>query len=169
MTGPSKPTQAYHPWTTYIHAREEARRRGDRRIGTDHLLLGLLQDPVIESALGVTLATALAALESLDREALSAVGITHVFDAPLLPMREMPLRPTVNAVLKDRLPLTPAAKATLQESRKPIRRGRHITPQHVLLKLLDLEPPDPGAVLLAALSVDRAAVRQRLRTSSSAA
>ena len=35
-------------------AREEARRRGDRRVGTEHLLLALLEDPAIEAVLGVT-------------------------------------------------------------------------------------------------------------------
>lgn len=35
----------YHPWTTYIDAREEAHRRGDVKVGTDHLVLALLRDP----------------------------------------------------------------------------------------------------------------------------
>jgi hypothetical protein len=39
MTKRSKPADAYHPWnpwSTYIDAREEARRRGDRKAGTEH-------------------------------------------------------------------------------------------------------------------------------------
>ena len=41
-------------------AAQEARRRGDRRLGTDHLLLGLLCDPdsSAAAALGVDLAAA---------------------------------------------------------------------------------------------------------------
>jgi|HubBroStandDraft_6_1064221.scaffolds.fasta_scaffold26237_5 hypothetical protein len=37
--------ERYHPWSTYIAAREEARRRGDRRVGTEHLLVALLENP----------------------------------------------------------------------------------------------------------------------------
>lgn len=40
---------------TYIRAREEARRRGDIKVGTEHLLLGLLHDHDIGSALGTDL------------------------------------------------------------------------------------------------------------------
>ena len=35
----------YHPWTTYIDARQEARRRGDHKVGTEHLVLALLMEP----------------------------------------------------------------------------------------------------------------------------
>ena len=58
-------------------ATEEARRRGDRRLGTDHLLLGLLHDGDSQAAraLGVSLADARAASDALDRAALAAVGI----------------------------------------------------------------------------------------------
>ncbi|MDQ6615071.1 MAG: Clp protease [Actinomycetota bacterium] len=162
MTSRSTTADAYHPWTTYILAREEARRRGDRRAGTEHLALGLLGDPAIESLLGVRLQGARDALDSLDRRALGAVGIDATFDAPSLPMRQTPTRPTVKAVLKDRLPLTPAAKAALQEAARPMRRGQQITPQQVLLRLLDQKEPDPVATLFATLGVDTAAVRERL-------
>jgi len=53
----------------YLRASEEARRRGDRRTGTDHILLALFEDPSIEVALGVSLQQARQALESLDHEA----------------------------------------------------------------------------------------------------
>jgi len=43
-----------------------------------------------------------------------------------------------------------------------VRRGRRITARRVLLRLLDLRAPDPAAVLLAALGVDRATVRGQL-------
>jgi hypothetical protein len=58
-------------------ATEEARRRGDRRLGTDLLLLGLLHEPDSPAAraLGVSLAEARAAVDALDRAALTAVGI----------------------------------------------------------------------------------------------
>jgi hypothetical protein len=57
-------------------ATQEARRLGDRRLGTDHLL-GLLHDEDFPAAkaLGVSLADARTASEALDRAALVAVGI----------------------------------------------------------------------------------------------
>jgi hypothetical protein len=58
-------------------ANDEARRRGDRRLGTDHLVLGLLheRDSAASRALGVDLAAARAISEALDLSALRAVGI----------------------------------------------------------------------------------------------
>jgi len=41
-----------HAGAIYLQAREEARRRGDRRTGTDHILLALFDDPSIEAVLG---------------------------------------------------------------------------------------------------------------------
>ncbi len=64
-----------HAWAICLQAGEEARRRGDRRTGTDHVLLALLEDPSIEAVLGVSLQQARQALESLDQEALGAVGL----------------------------------------------------------------------------------------------
>ena len=67
MTKHSKPADAYHPWSTYIDAREEARRGGDRKVGTEHLILGLLREPVLARALGCDLQTARDALEAHHR------------------------------------------------------------------------------------------------------
>ena len=64
-----------HPWTTSIYAREEAHVRGDRRVGTEHLVLGLLHEPLIGSLLGADLPRARAALDALDRDALGAIGV----------------------------------------------------------------------------------------------
>ena len=172
MTKHAKRTDTYHPWSTYIDAREEARRRGDRKVGTEHLILGLLREPVLAQALGCDLQTARDALDAMDQDALAAVGIGAAFDAPPIPIDEpikRPSRPTFKAVLRDRLPLTPAAKRALQKSYKEIRRGHHIGPQPVLLTVLELEPPDPAAELIAALGVDRAAARQRLGVGRAAA
>ena len=162
MTTGSGTPGSYHPWTTYIHAREEARRRGDRKVGTDHLLLGLLHDRDIASVLGTDLASARDAADALDRQALAVLGIGRALDAPPLPMRDTPARPTLKAVLTGRLPLTPAAKLVLAEAGRPMRRGRRITARQVLFRLLEQHAPDPAAVLLAALGADRAAVRERL-------
>jgi Clp amino terminal domain, pathogenicity island component len=170
MTDESVVPEVLHPWAIYLRASEEARRRGDRRTATDHLLLALLEDPSIEVVLGVSLQQAREALESLDHEALGALGLKSGSDAPPLPMRGLPKRPTLRAVIeKDRPRLTPAAKRVLQESVKPNRRKTEVTAQQALAQILALHPPDPAAVLLGALGVDRAAARQRLSVGSAAA
>ena len=152
MTTESVAPGAHHAWAIYVQAGEEARRRGDRRTGTDHLLLALLADPSIEAALGVTLRQARQAHESLDREALGALGLGSGADAPELPMRAVPTRPRIRDVAhKDRLRMTPAAKNVLEESVKPNRRKLQVTAQQVLAQILTLQPPDPAAALLDAL------------------
>ena len=163
MTTESVTPETLHAWAVYLTASEEARRRGDRRTGTDHLLLALLEDPSIEAVLGVSAQQARQALESLDREALGAVGLGSGADAPPLPMRAVPKKPTIRDVAKkDRFRMTPAAKTVLQEAVKPNRRKLQITAQQVLAQILTLQPPDPAAVLLAALGVNTPEVRRRL-------
>jgi hypothetical protein len=172
MTKHSKSVAWYLPWSTYIDAREEARRRGDRKVGTEHLLLGLLRDPVLAQALGCDLQTARDALDAMDHDALAAVGIGAAFNAPPIPIDEpikRPSRPTLTAVLRDHLPATPAAKRALEESNKERRRSHHTFPQQLLLTVLELKPPDPAAELSATLGVDRTAARQRLGVGRAAA
>ena len=154
----------YHPWTTAIYARDEARRRGDRKIGTEHLLLGLLREPAVAGALGLDIEIARARLEALDRDALAAVGIGGALDAPPIPVREavLPPRPTLASVLRDRMPMTPGAKTALRDASKDMRRGRRITASQVMLAFLNLAAPDPAAELIDALGVDRGAARARL-------
>ena len=155
MTTESAAPDTLHAWAICLRASEEARRRGDRRTGTDHLLLALLEDPSIEVVLGVNLQQARQALESLDQEALGALGMGSGTDAPPLPMRAVPKKPTFRDVMKkDRLRMTPAAKKVLEEAVKPMRRKTQVTAQQVLAQILSLEPPDPAAVLLGALGVN---------------
>ncbi|HVA10230.1 MAG TPA: Clp protease N-terminal domain-containing protein [Acidimicrobiales bacterium] len=162
MTTESVAPEVFHVWAIYMRASEEARRRGDRRTGTDHLLLALLEDPSIEAVLGVSLQQARRALESLDHEALGALGMGSGTDAPPLPMRAVPRKPTIRGVLKDRLRMTPAAKKVLEEAVKPSRRKTQVTAQQVLAQILTLQPPDPAAVLLGVLGVNTSEVRRRL-------
>lgn len=137
-------------------ATEEARRRGDRRLGTDHLLLGLLhdEDSRAAKALGVSLADARAASQALDVAALATVGIDiqALGEAPPAPSgRRLP-------------PLTSGARAVFKraiDEARPSRSAR-IDTTHFLLALLSLQRPDPAAELLDALGVDSAAVRTRL-------
>jgi hypothetical protein len=163
MTTESAAPEMLHGWAVYLRAGEEARRRGDRRTGTDHLLLALLEDPSVEVVLGVSLQQARQALESLDREALSVLGLGSGTDAPALPMRAVPKKPGIRDVAKkDRFRMTPAAKKVLEEASKPNRRRLYVTAQQVLAQILTLQPPDPAAVLLDALGVNTSEVRRRL-------
>jgi len=163
MTTESVAQEMLHGWAIYLQAGEEARRRGDRRTGTDHILLALLEDPSIEVVLGVTLQQARRALESLDHEALGALGLESGTDAPPLPMRAVPKKPRLRDVMqKDRLRMTPAAKKVLEEASKPNRRRLYVTAQQMLTQILALQPPDPAAVLLGALGVNTSEVRRRL-------
>ena len=69
--------ERYNFGATYFDARDEALRRGDRTIGTEHLLLALLVDPDSPAAraVGRDLDTARRALDLLDSEALAAIGL----------------------------------------------------------------------------------------------
>ena len=163
MTTESVAPQPLHAWALYLQASEEARRRGDRRTGTDHFVLALLDDHSIEVMLGVSLQQARQALESLDREALGALGLGPGADAPALKMRAVPKKPTLLDIMqKDRLRMTPAAKKVLEEAVKPNRRKTQVTAQQVLAQILTRQPPDPAAVLLGALGVNASEVRRRL-------
>ena len=163
MTTESVVPEVLHAWAICLQASEEARRRGDRRTGTDHVLLALLEDPSIEVVLGVSLQQARQALESLDHEALGALGLGSGTDAPPLPMRTVPKKPTIKDIMKkDRLRITPTAKRVLENASKPNRRRLQVTAQQVLAQILALQPPDPAAVLLGALGVNTSVVRRRL-------
>jgi Clp amino terminal domain, pathogenicity island component len=163
MTTESAVPEVHHLWAIYLRASEEGRRRGDRRTGTDHLLLALLEDPSIEAVLGVSLQQAHQAHESLDQEALGALGLVSGADAPALPMRAVPKKPRLRDVAKkDRFRMTPAAKKVLEEAVRPNRRKLQVTAQQVLAQILILQPPDPAAVLLGALGVNTPEVRRRL-------
>ena len=163
MTTESVVREMLHVWAICLRAGEEARRRGDRRAGTDHLLLALFEDPSVEVVLGVNLQQARQALESLDHQALGAVGLGSGADAPPLPMRAVPKKPRLrDAASKDRLRITPAAKKVLEEASKPNRRRLQVTSQQVLAQILALQPPDPAVVLLGALGVNTSEVRRRL-------
>jgi hypothetical protein len=118
-------------------------------------LLALLEDPSIEAVLGVSLQQAREAVESLDHEALGAVGLGSDIDAPPLPMRAVPKNPKLRDVMsKDRLRMTPAAKKVLERATKPNRRRLRVTAQQALAQILALQPPDPAAVLLGSLGVN---------------
>jgi len=175
MTAKANQVDGFNPWATAVYAREEARRRGNRRVGTEDLVLGLLRDPDVAQVLGYDLGAAREALDAMDREALLAVGINRPLDAPPVPTREPALsgrRAVVKAVLTDHLPMTPVAKRAMEQagtdrrhrhgSRAPWDPSPRWSRERVLVALRALALPDPAAALFAALHVDRAVVSARL-------
>ena len=137
----------------YRQASAEAKRRGDRRVSTEHIALAMLVDPDSETAraLGVSLESARAALDTLDREALKSVGIVVINDAPF-----------ISGGLGEGLRLTPAGRAVFTGLRREAG-GERLGVKHVLLALLSRERPDPAAELFHAIGVDRTQVGNRLR------
>jgi ATP-dependent Clp protease ATP-binding subunit ClpA len=138
------------------HATEEVARRGDRRLGTDHLLLALLRQPYSPAAraLGVPLEEARATRDALDQAALAAVGVTVATPATPRPVRFGRRLP----------PLTSGARAVVQKAMveaRPRRTGR-LGGEHFLLAILGRQRPDPATELLHALGLDPDAVRARL-------
>ncbi len=135
-------------------ALDEARRRGDRRLGTEHLLLGLLHGEEITHALGVRLDAARDALDRLDRAALAALGID------VNGLRLAAVAPPKGERLSLGA-LTSTARAAVNEvvQGTPVRRRE---PADLLRVLLARTHPDPVSDLLDELRVDRALVRRRL-------
>lgn len=140
---------------TYSAARDEAKRRGDRRISTEHFVLALLTDPDSKptKALGFDLQAARRALDSLDHEALRAVGVDAVPEAS-----------TMTSPQHGRIPVTPAVKAMLGDSMRHAGSRRRLQPEHVLIALLERQRPDPAAALFASLGVDQQVIAERLRS-----
>ncbi len=124
-------------------AAEEARRRGDGRVGTEHLLL----------AVGVGVERARTALDALDREALAAVGIDVAHVASPVPV-----------LTRRRPPFTSGARAVLHRAVVEARtaKARRVQARHLLLGVLSCLRPDPAAQLLGAVGVDPTEVRDRL-------
>jgi len=138
-------------------AMAEAQRRGDRHVGTEHMLLGVLSDPVGlgPRTLGIDLELMRTALLRLDRDALASVGVD--------PDLAVPTRSRTGHRPR-RMGLSSGAKQLLHTAVVDARAlgDREITTRHVLLALLGTEPPDHAAVLLQALVVDVAAARAAL-------
>ena len=121
-------------------AEGEARRRGDTRVGSDHLLVALVADPHDAAAIGVDHDQAREALERLDAEALHAIGVDPTLTTAV----------GIEHTRRGRLPLTNGAKQAL---RRAIRESDQldesaITVRHLVLAILEAQPPDPAADLL---------------------
>ena len=146
----------------------EAERRGDRHVGTEHLLLAVIasHNPLTTPALdafGVDVERARSTLDAGDVEALAAVGV----DVAALPAPEpeggrrsfWPFRGPGS-----HKPFTGGAKQTLEATlRETLRLGdRHIGVEHLLLALAARTAPDPAHHLLTAMSVDPAALHREI-------
>lgn len=135
--------------STFKGATAEAHRLGDRRIGTQHLLLALLHNPISLAAqtLDIDLDRARAALTELDRAALAAVGLNAA-----------PLDEPVLIESRRRPPFTSGAKHVLHQAaeRAHNERAGRVHERHLLAALLTLKPPDPAAELFDALGIDTA-------------
>ena len=138
-----------------LAAIDEARLRGDRLLGSEHLFLGLLHEPdsVAVRTLDVDLGAARAALESLDRAALAAIGLA-VGNLPMA--SRAPLRKGPRMSSAARAVINRAVNEATQT------KGHHVWATYMALALLASEPPDPVAALISELGIDRAAVRERL-------
>jgi ATP-dependent Clp protease ATP-binding subunit ClpA len=136
-------------------AAAEARRRGEGYVGTEHLLLGLLVDPIGPGAraIGVEVEEARDALRRLDGQALESVGII----ADLAPsMGRSPRR--------RHLPFTNGTKLVLRRAMEEAAglEERTITLRHLLVGILAAEPPDQAVRLLRFLGRDPEAIRASL-------
>jgi ATP-dependent Clp protease ATP-binding subunit ClpA len=138
-----------------VAAADEAQRRGDARIGTEHLLLGLLHEPDSRRAIGADVDSARRALQAMDVDALAAVGVeVGAQGLPTPAPARVSGQRSFTAAARD------ALRRTLVEAQR--RGSRQLAPTHLLLALLDGGPRDPATQLLARLGVDAATVRSRL-------
>jgi ATP-dependent Clp protease ATP-binding subunit ClpA len=142
-----------------VDAVAEAERRGDHRVGTQHLLLGVAgqRGTRAAGALGADLATARTALDDLDRAALASIGI----DVPA----DEPVGEPGRGRRGGHRPFTAGAKAVLSRAlvEAALTRSRSLEVDHLLLALVDAQPPDPVLDLMHRLGVSPVVVRERLR------
>ncbi|WP_425956499.1 Clp protease N-terminal domain-containing protein [Xylanimonas sp. McL0601] len=120
----------------------EAGRRGDRRVGTDHLVIAALTTPSAAEVVGASADDARRAADDLDRGALAAIGVDAAAFGPLGP-----------AVGADRLPFTAGTKTVLRRALAltVADRSRRLEAKHLVQALLERRAPDPAAELLARL------------------
>jgi hypothetical protein len=137
---------------------DEAWQRGERKVGTDHLLLGLLHDQEVAELLGVTVAEARTALAGLDQAALLQIGLdVRGLDLPTAPPQKR-RRPSLASN-------SPTAGFRGVMSRAVADNGgriRGLTPRHLLRSLLTVASSDPAAQVLGQLGIDPNALHARL-------
>jgi ATP-dependent Clp protease ATP-binding subunit ClpA len=167
---------------TVVAAQREARRLGHDRIGTEHLLLGLLGGEgggiagVVLRELGVTAAAVeraidrahgRAGLDEADAEALAAIGIDldEIRRRTEAAFGPGALRQPVGSARRGRLPFGPGAKRALQRGLREAVALRHssVGTEHLLLGILAV-PEDLGAAALRSAGAVPEAVRDGILT-----
>ena len=139
--------------TVVRSAIDEARLRGDRRVGTDHLLLGLLGNADGAALLGTSLDDGRRCARELDLRALAAIGFSGSELA-----HQAAIRTTGH------LAFTAGARDVMRRivALSAAERARQIGMNHLVLAVLERHDPDPATAMLHELGVDRERVRLRL-------
>ncbi len=133
---------------------EEAERRGDTSVGTDHLLIGVIAAaPPGSDLIGASVETLREAWADIDEAALAATGV----DADL-PMDPVPNRRRAH------LPFTGGAKQVLEDTlREAVGMGsRRLEPEHIVIALTLRPPRDPAIRLLERAGLSPDAIRTDL-------
>ena len=145
---------------TVTSAVKEGQMRGDRRIGTDHLFIGMLHDQEIVDALGVTLKRARDVDADLDSTALRAIGLNLSGAGSTWSTPPKMLRTPFSTGAKNAMKSALATAATSH--------SRTIRVHHIALALLSLKVPDPAAVLAAGLGINPTEAIAKLTRSEAA-
>jgi len=137
------------------HAVEEAESRGDTRIGTEHLLIGVARSRSLEGLMP-DVESLRVELERMDREALASVGLDPGLVEVSGPARRK---------RSGHIPFTSGAKHILKGAlREALDLGhRHIGVEHIALALTAIDGPDRATVMLHGLALDPDALRAALR------
>lgn len=140
---------------TVTSAVEEAGARGDIRIGTEHLLLGVCRSGVLDE-LGVDEPTARRELRRLDTEALASVGVDagEFSDGSVAGRRGR----------QRHIPFTGAGKQALVQALAEAKAvgSRRIGPEHIALAISRLPDRDRAIRVLRGAGVDPDDLRQAL-------
>ena len=144
----------------------EAERRGDRRLGTEHLLLGAIASPnTVTTAVIDDLRSARQALDDSDAAALAAVGIgAEVVMPPASSVADQPTSRRPSRWPRRHRPFTAGARQAIEGALREavVRRHGSIGAEHVVLALCARDEPDPGVDVLATLGTSAADVRAEL-------
>jgi ATP-dependent Clp protease ATP-binding subunit ClpA len=136
------------------HAVEEAQNRGDSRIGTEHLLIGVVQARSLQDLLP-DVESIRSELDRMDREALASVGLDPALIEVAGPAR---------GKRSGHIPFTSGAKDILKDAlRAALDLGhRHIRVEHIAVALTEIEGPDRATGVLYGLDLDPDALRAAL-------
>ncbi|HJU82437.1 MAG TPA: Clp protease N-terminal domain-containing protein [Acidimicrobiia bacterium] len=147
-----------------------ARARGETRVGTDHLLVGVITaGNEVARAAGLSVESLRDALDRLDGSALGAYGIDATPDTWIthsFPESFPACQPWHRRALGRRLPLSTGAKRSLEKSVRVAldHRHRQITTNHLLAALSTGAQNDPAIRLLRTADVDPADLESAART-----